>query len=102
MPQQQNAQGYRLQFAVVGFGTLSGRTLRVRVVRPDSTSFDRTSAGGDVAVLDAALNLIGVRIITGDLTKIGKYKYQAFDETGGIFLPTNVKEFYVDQNLAAS
>lgn len=102
MSQQQNAQGYKLQFNLLGFtAPLSTRTLRVRVTRPDGTSFDRLSADADVVVLDEAKKLVGVRVKVGDLPAVGKYQYQAFDETAGIYLPTGVENFYVDANLVA-
>lgn len=100
MPQQhQNAHGYKLEFLIVGFNSLTGKTIRVRIQRPGGTTFDKLSATGDVQVLDAAVGLVGVKIETGDFTEVGRHFYQAFDETAGVFIPTATESFYVDENL---
>jgi hypothetical protein len=99
MLQHQNAKGYTLKFRVLGFGALTGKTLRVRVTRSDGTSFDKLSTPGDVQVIDAAASLVGVLIKEGDLTVTGEYQYQAFDETAGAFVPTDKESFHVDSNL---
>jgi len=100
MPQQQDAHGYNLQFRVLGLGTLTGKALRVRITRPDGTSFDRLATANDVVVVDETKKLIGVSIKVGDFTLLGLHEYQAFDETGGAFLPTEVGKFYVNENLS--
>ena len=101
MTQQLNAQGYKLQFPVLGFQSpLADRTLRVRIIRPDGTGFDRLSTNfEEVEVIDEVTKTIGVKIQAGDFNQTGPYQYQAFDETDGIFLPTPIETFYVDANL---
>jgi hypothetical protein len=100
MAQHKDARGYKLQFAVSGFGSLAGKTLRVRIKRANGSIFEKTTASGDVQILDVAQNLIGVKINQGDLTVTGRYQYQAFDETDDAFIPTDTEFFYVDENLA--
>lgn len=102
MTQAVGSFGFRLQFKVKGFGDLTAHDLRVRVTRPNGTSFDRLTPA-DVVVLSAAADfawsLLGVRIITGDLTEQGTYKYQVWDETGGGKVKTNVQTFDVGPTL---
>lgn len=91
--------GHKISFQVNGFGNLSGRQLRVLFEREDGSRFERTTAAGDVTVVDAATNTIAVDIKDGDFTIEGTYKYQVWDETGGIRAKSSVASFTVDQTL---
>jgi hypothetical protein len=97
--QHVDTKGFRLEFAVTGFGNLAGRSLEVRIQRPDESIITK-SMPNDVIVVDASSNIIAVAIIAGDFTQEGVHYYQAFDITGGIFVSTNKGDFYVDSNLA--
>lgn len=102
MPQQYvGGKGYKLQFSILGIGALDGKSLRVRVTRGDGTSFDKLTSTGDVQILNSSTCLVGVKLVDGDLNKSGKYSYQAFDETGGAFIPTEKKTFQVEVVLPA-
>lgn len=91
--------GHKISFQVNGFGNLTGRQLRVIFEREDGTGFERTTAAGDVIVVDAATNTIAVNIKDGDYTIEGTYKYQVWDETAGIRAKSSVASFTVDHTL---
>lgn len=91
--------GQKISFPVNGFGNLTGKTLRVIFTREDGTGFERTTTDGDVEVVDAANNIITVKIKDGDFTVEGTYKYQVWDETNGNRIKSSVASFTVDQTL---
>lgn len=96
-----DAKGFYLEFAVNGFGDLSTKTLMVRLRKPDKTTIVEKTASS-ITLLDPDTNTIGVAIVAGDLDQTGTYTYQAFDVTGGIFLPTDEEQFLVGETLATA
>jgi len=76
--------GYSLEFIARGFNDgepIEGRPLRVVVMRPDGTSFERTTPV-DVEVLeiiDPETARVGMRVKEGDLIISGVYQYQLYD-----------------------
>jgi hypothetical protein len=101
MPQIKGAKEYKLEFTVLGLGDLTVKELRVIVQREDGSTFERTTLGGEVVVLDGDLFLIGVKIKDGDLTAEGTYRYQVWDETNGARVKTNIGSFIVGETLNA-
>lgn len=79
MPQQVGSYGYAMEFFAAGFGDLTNRDLKVIITRPDGTSLVRLSTDNDVEVLDAATQLLGVRIKSGDWNEEGTYQLQVWD-----------------------
>lgn len=100
MPQQVGAYGYAMEFTIAGFEDLTDRSWRVLITRPDETTFERLSSNGDVAVLDEAEKLMGVRIKNGDHTIEGTYKLQVWDETEGS-LRSSLMDYVVLNSLSA-
>jgi hypothetical protein len=100
LSQHRDAKGFKLQFPIAGLGELTAKELKVLITRPDGTGLTKTSANGDVTIVNATT--VGVAIADGDFNQSGNYQYQAFDITGGVFLPTTIGTFYVAENLVVA
>lgn len=80
---QIHANGYYFKFTVTDWDWTAVNTSLVRVIieRPDGTKINRI-APPDVDV-DVGGQTVAMLLKVGDITLVGRYYFQAFDETAG-------------------
>ena len=97
---QQGAHGFKFTFELEFENLGQIEELRVVIAPPyPYPAFERRKTEGDVVIINSAKKLIGVQIKKGDLPVAGTYQYQAFDESNGGSIPSDVGRVQVNASL---